>query len=91
MPTGYCQFFYECSGCHHLLKAKEGHDLKATIVLRDDAGNSYAPVALENKGSGHHRETIVSFAKILPETKRFELVIKDVAAVKERTFVWKLE
>ena len=69
----------------------DAYELKATIVLRDDAGNSYAPVALENKGSGHHRETIVSFAKILPETKRFELVSKDVAAVKERTFVWKLE
>ena len=50
-----------------------------------------SPVALENKGSGHHRETIVSFPKISPETKRIELVIKDVAGVKERTFVWKLE
>jgi hypothetical protein len=45
----------------------------------------------KTKGSGHHRQTIVSFAKILPETKRSELVIKDVAGVKERTFVWKLD
>jgi hypothetical protein len=69
----------------------DAYELKTTIVLRDDAGNSYAPVALEDKGSGHHRQTIVSFAKILPETKRSELVIKDVAGVKERTFVWKLD
>jgi hypothetical protein len=69
----------------------DAYDLKTTIVLRDDAGNSYAPVALEDKGSGHHRQTIVSFARIPPETKRFELIIKDVAGIKERTFVWKLE
>jgi ribosomal protein S27AE len=25
MPTDYCQFFYECGGCHEVLKAKEGH------------------------------------------------------------------
>ena len=48
----------------------DAYDLKTTIVLRDDAGNSYAPVALENKGSGHHREAIISFAKISPESKR---------------------
>jgi hypothetical protein len=69
----------------------DAYELKTTIVLRDDAGNSYAPVALEDKGSGHHREAIVSFLKISPESKRIELVIKDVAGVKERTFVWKLD
>ena len=25
MPTDLCQFLYECSGCHEVLKAKEGH------------------------------------------------------------------
>jgi hypothetical protein len=46
---------------------------------------------VENKGGGHHRETFVSFPKLSPGTKRMELVIKDIAGVKERTFVWNLD
>jgi hypothetical protein len=69
----------------------DSYDLKAISVLRDDAGNTYAPTAVENKGSGHHREAVVSFAKIATGTKRIELVIKDVAGVKERIFRWDLE
>ena len=69
----------------------DAYDFKNIAVLRDDAGKSYVPIAAENKGSGHHREAIVSFPEISPETKRIELVIKDVAGIKERTFVWNLE
>lgn len=69
----------------------DAYDFKNIAVLRDDAGKSYVPIAAENKGSGHHREAIVSFPKISPESKRIELIIKDVAGVKERTFVWNLE
>lgn len=69
----------------------DSYDLKAISVLRDDAGNTYAPTAVENKGSGHHREATVSFAKIATGTKRIEFAIKDVAAVKERIFRWNLE
>ena len=25
MPTDSCQFFYECSGCHRVLRPKPGH------------------------------------------------------------------
>ena len=25
MPVNYCQFFYECTSCHEIMKAKEGH------------------------------------------------------------------
>jgi hypothetical protein len=66
----------------------DGYDLKTIAVLRDDAGNTYLPTAVENKGSGHHREATVRFAKIANDTKRVELVIKDVAGVKERIFRW---
>lgn len=66
----------------------DSYDLKTISILRDDAGNSYLPSAVETKGSGHHREATVSFAKIASGTKRFELVIKDVAGVKERIFRW---
>jgi hypothetical protein len=69
----------------------DGYDLKAISVLRDNAGNTYSPTAVENKGSGHHRETTVSFAKVASGTKRVELVIKDVAGVKERIFRWDIE
>jgi len=69
----------------------DAYDLKSIIVLRDEAGTSYAPTRVENKGSGHHRETTVSFSTLSPEAKRVELVIKDVAGVKERVFRWNFE
>jgi hypothetical protein len=69
----------------------DGYDLKTISVLRDDAGNTYSRTAVENKGSGHHRETIVSFAKVATGTKRVELVVRDVAGVKERIFRWDLQ
>ncbi len=36
------------------------------------------------KGSGHHRAAAVEFEN--PKTKEFEVIIKDVAGVKERAF-----
>jgi hypothetical protein len=71
--------------------ALDGYDLKAVSLLRDDTGKTYMPNAVENKGSGHHREVILTFPKVSPEAKRLEIVIKDVAGVKERTFRWNLE
>jgi len=69
----------------------DSYDLKTISVLRDDDGNTYSPTAIENKGSAHHREATVSFANVASGTKRVELVIKDVAGVKERIFRWDLE
>jgi hypothetical protein len=71
--------------------ALDSYDLKNLSVLRDDTGKTYLPVGVENKGGGHHREVTVSFPKISPETKSLELVIKDVAGVKERTFRWNVQ
>ena len=67
------------------------YDLKSIAVLRDDTGKIYVPTAIENKGGGHHREAVVTFAKLAPGTKRIELIIRDVAGIKERTFLWNLE
>ena len=67
------------------------YDLKSIAVLRDDTEKIYVPTAIENKGGGHHREAVVTFAKLAPEAKRIELIIRDVAGVKERTFLWNLE
>jgi hypothetical protein len=69
----------------------DAYELKTIAVLRDDTGKSYGPTSVENRGGGHHRETFITFPKLSPGTKRMELVIKDIAGVKERTFVWNLE
>jgi hypothetical protein len=69
----------------------DSYDLKALSSLRDDAGKGYQPIKVENKGSGHHRQVVLVFPKLAPGSKRLELVIKDIAGVKERSFVWDLQ
>lgn len=69
----------------------DGYDLKTITVLRDDTGKNYLPTEVENKGGGHHREVTVIFPKIAREAKSFEVVIKDVGGMKERTFRWDLQ
>ena len=59
------------------------YDLKNIVVLRDDTGKSYVSTSAENKGSGHHREAIVSFPKVSPETKRLNLIIKELRDKRE--------
>ena len=53
--------------------------------LRDSKGTTYKPLSYEGSG-GHHASGILRFAKI--EGNKFELVIQDVAGVKERVFKW---
>lgn len=67
------------------------YDLKTIAALRDDTGNIYPATGIETKGSGHHREGTLTFPKISPESKHIEVVIKDVAGVKERIFRWDLQ
>ena len=69
----------------------DAYDLKSIAVLRDDTGKAYASTGVESKGSGHHREATVSFSKLSSDAKRVELVIKDIAGVKERVFRWNFE
>jgi hypothetical protein len=69
----------------------DGYDLKSLSLLRDEAGKTYEVVETENKGSGHHREITVIFSKPAPEAKRLELVIKDIAGIRERIFRWNVE
>ena len=68
----------------------DSYDLKALSLLRDDAGKTSQPTTVENKGSGHHRQVMLVFPKAGTGSKRLELVIKDIAGVKERAFVWDL-
>lgn len=66
----------------------DAYDLKSIAVLRDDTGKTYLATGVESKGGGHHREATLSFPKVSPESKRLELVIKDVGGVRERSFRW---
>jgi len=69
----------------------DSYDLKVLSLLRDGTGKEYQPEQVENKGSGHHREVVLSFPKPPPANKRLELVIKGIAGVKERAFRWDLQ
>ena len=66
----------------------DAYDLNVLSVLRDDTGLTMKPTGAENKGSGHHREIILTFPRLSLNRKWLELVIKDIAGVKERTFRW---
>ncbi|MBI2985357.1 MAG: hypothetical protein HYY45_01180 [Deltaproteobacteria bacterium] len=66
------------------------YDLKDLSLLRDETGKTYQSTRVDNKGSGHHRQITVIFPKVSPETRWLELVIKDIAGVKERSLRWDL-
>lgn len=69
----------------------DSYDLKKLVSLRDGSGKIYTPTKVENKGGGHHRQVALTFPKISEEAKRVDVVIKDVAGVKERSFSWVLK
>ncbi|MBI5286086.1 MAG: Spy/CpxP family protein refolding chaperone [Deltaproteobacteria bacterium] len=59
------------------------------VVLRDETGKVYKPVSAESTGAGHHRSAVVRFTN-LGKVKSLELVVKDLAGVKETVFKWEL-
>ena len=77
----------------------DGYDLKKLALLRDDRGKEVRPSAWDAPKGGHHREGPLTFPKkssdgstvIGPDTRRIQLVIRDVAGVPERRFEWKLQ
>ncbi|HZD41123.1 MAG TPA: hypothetical protein VE131_10405 [Terriglobales bacterium] len=69
----------------------DGYDLKALSVLRDDAGKEVKPLRVESEGGGHHRRVTLVFPKPSVKAKKLELVIKDIAGVKARSFSWDLQ
>ncbi len=67
----------------------DGYKFDGIAMLRDDSGKTYPVEAVEQaSGSGHHRQAVLRFGKVAPEAKTIELIVKDVAGVKERTFRW---
>ena len=77
----------------------DGYDLKKLAVLRTGGGEEVRPSAWDAPKGGHHREGTLAFPKrtpggsriIGPDTRRIQLVIRDVAGVPERRFEWKLQ
>jgi hypothetical protein len=69
------------------------YDFEEVATLRDDTGKSYSVTSVERIGSGlkpHFRQAVLRFPRVVPEAKTIELVVKDVAGVKERVFRWEL-
>ncbi len=63
----------------------EKYKFEEIIVLRAD-GKEYRARVKSQEGSGHHRSAVVEFDN--PVTKEFDVVVKDVAGVKERMFTF---
>ena len=69
----------------------DGYKLDAIATLQDETGKRYPLLAVEQAtGGGHHRQAVLRFAQVGPEEKTIELIVKDVAGVKERIFRWSL-
>ncbi|MEW6635392.1 MAG: hypothetical protein AB1425_01105 [Actinomycetota bacterium] len=76
----------------------DSYDLRKQAVLRNDRGQEVRARAWDAPKGGHHREGTLSFPEktadgedlIGPDTRKIELVIRDVAGVPERSFEWSL-
>ena len=70
------------------------YDLGELAVLRDDTGNEYHPDSWDSAPGGHHRKGTLTFP--IPDslsqgkTEYVEIVIRDVAGIKERVLKWEL-
>ncbi|MBI4283067.1 MAG: hypothetical protein HY663_01195 [Chloroflexi bacterium] len=70
------------------------YDLEKLAILRDDTGNEYRPASWDSPAGGHHRTGTLVFP--LPDSVRqgkakyVEMVIRDIAGIKERVLKWEL-
>jgi hypothetical protein len=55
--------------------------------LKNDKGEIIKPASVKSSGSGHHREVGISF-KNPGKVEFVELVVMDLAGVKETVFRW---
>lgn len=69
------------------------YKLESIVSLRDDDGKEYAtPIVESPSGSGHHRSGVLRFKDAdISKAEAIELVIKDVAGIKERVFRFELQ
>ena len=67
-------------------------DMTKIVVLTDDQGTEYRPVAWDGAApGGHHREGILTFKAISPMPQSIELTIKDIGGIPERSLKWDLK
>ena len=67
-------------------------DPTKVILLLNDKGNTYQPIAWEGAGpGGHHREGVLIFKAINPTPTHVELKVKNIGGVPERSFKWSME
>ncbi len=70
------------------------YDLSKLAILRDDAGNEYRPLSWDSAPGGHHRQGTLTFP--VPDSltqgkaRYIEMVIRDIAEVKEKVLRWEL-
>jgi len=69
------------------------YKLEGIVSLRDETGREYGtPIVESPAGSGHHRSGVLRFKDAdISKAEAIELVIKDVAGVKERVFRFELQ
>lgn len=76
----------------------DGYDLQELAVVRNDQGREAQSIGWDAPMGGHHREGTLNFPETAPDgselissnTRKIELVIRDVADVPERRFEWAL-
>lgn len=66
----------------------DSYNLKELAVLRDDRGIEYRPSDWGSVFGGHHRKGRLAFTHSDQSARSFELVIRDVAGIKERVLKW---
>ncbi|HEY4687886.1 MAG TPA: hypothetical protein VIK33_01135 [Anaerolineae bacterium] len=65
------------------------YDLTAIATLSSDAGEEVKPAKWDGPGGGgHHKEGVLSFPALENRGQALTLVLRGIADVPERTFVW---
>ncbi|TAK34086.1 MAG: hypothetical protein EPO21_10680 [Chloroflexota bacterium] len=70
-------------------------DLSKQAVLRNESGTEVAPQSWDAPKGGHHRSGTLVFPATVngnpligPQTTYIEVIVRDVAGIKERSFKW---
>ena len=69
-----------------------GYDLTTIATLSSDTGETVQPAKWDGPaGGGHHREGTLSFPQLKKRGQSLTLVLRGIADVPERKFIWKVK